>query len=113
MKRFFFAVILTTFAISAAQAQLLYKISGNGLEKPSYIVGTYHLAPASFAEKIPGLNEAFESCEQVYGEIDMRETSKPEKQLELQQKQMLPDGKTLTSLLTGEQLPEDSSRGDG
>ncbi|MBQ3579742.1 MAG: TraB/GumN family protein [Bacteroidales bacterium] len=104
MKKIFFAVIVMTFALSAAQAQLLYKISGNGLEKPSYIVGTYHLAPAEFAEKIPGLTAAFESCDQVYGEIDMRETSKPEKQLALQQQQMLPDGKTLTSLLTGEQL---------
>ncbi|MBO4752417.1 MAG: TraB/GumN family protein [Bacteroidales bacterium] len=104
MKKTFIAVIVLTFTFASAQAQLLYKISGNGLEKPSYIVGTYHLAPAEFAEKIPGLNAAFESCDQVYGEIDMRETSKPEKQLEMQQKQVLPDGKTLTSLLTGEQL---------
>lgn len=104
MKKSLFAVIAMTLFISATQAQLLYKISGNGLEKPSYIVGTYHLAPASFADSIRGLREAFNACEQVYGEIDMRETSSPEKQLAIQQQQMLPDGKTLTSLLSAEQL---------
>ena len=38
-----------------SHAQILYRISGNGLETPSYIVGTYHLAPASFADSIPGM----------------------------------------------------------
>ena len=104
MKKTLLSVIAMTMFAATSQGQLLYRISGNGLDKPSYIIGTYHLAPASFADKIPGLNEAFESCEQVYGEIDMRETATPEKQLAIQQSQMLPDGKTLTSLLTSDQL---------
>jgi len=83
---------------------LPYKISGKGLEKPSYIVGTYHLAPASFADQIHRLKNAFEECEQVYGEIALRETSKPKKQTELQQKQILHNGVTLSSLLSDEQL---------
>lgn len=104
MKKIFFAVIAMTMLSASTQAQLLYRISGNGLQKPSFIVGTYHLAPASFAEKIHGLTEAFDACEQVYGEMDMSEVSSPEKQLALQQQQMLPDGKTLTSLLSADQL---------
>ena len=104
MKHTFFVLISFTLFTSAAQSQLLYRINGNGLAKPSYIVGTYHLAPASFAEKIPGLAEAFDACEQVYGEMEMSEVSSPEKQLAIQQQQMLPDGKTLTSLLTADQL---------
>jgi hypothetical protein len=47
--------------MGGVNAQLLYKISGNGLEKPSYIVGTYHLAPGNFADSIPGLKDAFAS----------------------------------------------------
>lgn len=38
-----------------AQAQLLYKISGNGLKAPSYIIGTYHFADVKFTDSIPGL----------------------------------------------------------
>lgn len=38
-----------------AQAQLLYKISGNGLKVPSYIIGTYHFADVKFTDSIPGL----------------------------------------------------------
>ena len=88
----------------SAQAQLLYKISGKGLKAPSYIVGTYHLAPASYADSIPGLRAAFEATEQVCGEVDMLETMKPENLAKIQEAQMLPEGKTLSSLLTAEQL---------
>ena len=56
----------------SANAQLLYKISGNGLKEASYVVGTYHLAPASFADEIAGMKEAFAAVEQVYGEVDMQ-----------------------------------------
>lgn len=88
----------------SAQAQLLYKISGKGLKAPSYIVGTYHLAPASYVDSIPGLRAAFEATEQVCGEVDMLETMKPENLAKMQEAQMLPEGKTLSSLLTAEQL---------
>lgn len=88
----------------SAQAQLLYKISGKGLKVPSYIVGTYHLAPASYADSIPGLRAAFEATEQVCGEVDMLETMKPENLAKMQEAQMLPEGKTLSSLLMAEQL---------
>lgn len=55
MKRILFSAFLLFVALIGIQAQLLWKISGNGLSKPSYIIGTYHLAPASFADSIPGL----------------------------------------------------------
>ena len=32
----------------AANAQVLYKISGNGLKKASYVIGTCHVVKASF-----------------------------------------------------------------
>ena len=40
MKRFFITLILAIVAFVGANAQLLYKISGNGLDAPSYLVGT-------------------------------------------------------------------------
>ena len=33
-----------------ANAQLLWKISGNGLNKPSFVIGTHHIAPASMLD---------------------------------------------------------------
>lgn len=50
---------------------LLWKISGNGLNAPSYLFGTHHLIPLSFLDSITGLDEAFEVTEQTVGELDM------------------------------------------
>lgn len=38
-----------------AQAQLLWKVSGNGLDRPSYVIGTHHLAPLSVKDSIAHL----------------------------------------------------------
>ena len=105
MKKTFLlaAALIVSFAFNA-QAQILYRISGNGLESPSYIVGTYHLAPASFADSIPGMSEATENTQQVCGELDIMDAFKPENAARLLQSQMLPEGVTLSSLLTAEQL---------
>ncbi|MDE6417989.1 MAG: TraB/GumN family protein [Duncaniella sp.] len=54
-----------------ADAQLLWRISGNGLEKPSYIFGTHHVAPVSVIDSVPGLNDAIRSVDVVCGEMDM------------------------------------------
>lgn len=91
-------------SLTYAQAQILYRISGKGLGSPSYIVGTYHLAPASFADSIPGLNKAIENTNQVCGELDMMDAFKPENATRLLKSQMLPEGVTLSSLFTAEQL---------
>lgn len=104
MKRLLSILALALLASFSSQAQILYKISGNGLSKPSYIVGTYHLAPATFADSIPGLREAFAATEQVYGEVDMMETLAPENAAKMQAAMMLPEGKTLSTLLTKEQM---------
>lgn len=53
MKRIAFIVMLLAAVFTSAGAQLLYKVSGGNLSKPSYIVGTYHLAPASFVAPSP------------------------------------------------------------
>ena len=56
-------------AAVSMNGQLLYKISGNGLEKPSYIIGTHHLANVGFVEKIAGVKQALTDVDQVYGEL--------------------------------------------
>lgn len=96
------AVIIAS--VTYSQAQILYRISGKGLKSPSYIVGTYHLAPSSFADSIPGMRQAVEQTNQVCGELDMMDAFKPENTAKLLKAQMLPEGTTLSSLLTTEQL---------
>ena len=85
------------------QAQLLWKVSGNGLQKPSYIFGTYHLAPLSTKDSIAALPQAMQDAQQVYGEVVMADMMKPEFLALMQQQMMLPADTTLKSLFTQEQ----------
>ena len=100
--------ILLTLALAAstmmASAQLLYKISGKGLKSPSYIVGTYHLAPLSFVDSIPGIRQAMDHCQQVYGELVMADMLGPDSVAMMQKALMLPDGMTLDSLLSADEM---------
>ena len=104
MKKMFLTLLLTVMATTGMNAQLLYKISGKDLRKPSYIIGTYHLAPVSFVDSIPGLRSALAESEQVYGEIETADMTSPENIAKMQQAMMLPEGKTLTELLTPGQM---------
>lgn len=103
MKRIF-STLLLLLCVAGTNAQLLWKISGNGLAKPSYVIGTYHLAPASFADSIPGLKEAVAASGQVYGEVVMSEMTNPANAPKLQKALTLPDGKTLNDVLSAEQM---------
>ena len=67
MRKFFITFLLVFFCIIGVRAQLLYKISGNNLPLPSYIIGTHHLANVGFVNKIKGVNDALANTEQVYG----------------------------------------------
>lgn len=104
MKRIFLTSVLAIVAILGVNAQLLYKISGNGVGKPSYIVGTYHLAPASYVDSIPGANEALASVEQVCGEVDMAEMESMAGVQKVMAAMMLPDGKSLSDILSEEEM---------
>lgn len=102
MRKFFGTLCLALALYGSANAQLLYKISGNGLKEASYVVGTYHLAPASFADEIRGMKEAFASVEQVYGEVDM--LSEQAAQMKMMQAMMLPEGKYIDDMFTAEEM---------
>ena len=104
MKRIFFTFVVAVMASVAANAQLLYKISGNGLNTPSYIVGTYHLAPASYVDSIPGARAALETAEQVCGELSMDEMSSLEGTQKVMAAMMLPDGQSLKDVLSEEEF---------
>ncbi len=104
MRKGILALAALTALTLSVQGQLLYRIGGNGLKAPSYIVGTYHLAPATFADSIPGLRAALDAAEQVYGEVDMQSAMSAEGMEKSQKAQLLPEGVTLSSLLTADQM---------
>ncbi len=100
MNRIISISLLLLLSTLMGQAQLLYKIEGKGLTKPSYILGTQHLAPVSFVDSIPGVHQALEASEQVYGELITAEMSAPEFMAQMQQASLLPEGQTLSSILS-------------
>ena len=104
MKKLFLSLVLAFVSIVCANAQLLYKISHKSLEKTSYIVGTYHLAPASFIDSISGANAALAAVDVVCGEVVMSEMESRENQKKVQQAMMLPDGKSLTDVFTTDEM---------
>ena len=96
--------IIALLAASSMNAQILYKITGKDAKGTSYIIGTYHLADASFTEKIPGLQTALAETEQVYGEVNMENIMQPASSQKMTAAMMLPEGQTLKTVLTPEQF---------
>jgi hypothetical protein len=57
--------------IAANNNTLLWKVSGNGLEKPSYLFGTMHILCKEDASVGDNLVNAIKDCDKVYFELDM------------------------------------------
>lgn len=101
MKKLATLLLIACLAIGA-QAQLLWKVSGNGLSQPSYIMGTHHLAPLSIKDSIAGLQAAFESATRIVGEINMAEVQTPAIMQTMQKMMVTETDTTLRSLFTPE-----------
>src|SRR5690242_15077896 len=77
MKRLSAGLVVTllSLAVQGQQTQpvktLLWKISGNGLEKPSYLFGTIHLLCADDAVLSENMKKAIAGADEVYFEVDM------------------------------------------
>ncbi len=99
MKRLSLFLAVAIVAI-ASQAQLLWKVSGNGLGRPSYIMGTHHMAPSSMIDNIKGIDEAIAGCDIVVGEVEKDSLTSPEVQARMAQYMIAPADSTLDMLLT-------------
>ena len=102
MKRFSLILALVLVAL-VSQAQLLWKVSGNGLGRPSYIFGTHHMAPATMIDQIPGIDAAIAGCDIVVGEVEKDSLMSPEVQARMAQAMIAPMDSTLDKLLTPEE----------
>jgi uncharacterized protein len=81
---------------------LLWKISANGLKKPSYLFGTIHLIPKSEFDFNELTKNALKSTQRIAFEIDMKEMTNLSSQISLMGKAFMAGGKTLRDLLTPE-----------
>ena len=102
MRKIIITAMTAVMAITGASAQLLYRISGKDLTKPSYVIGTHHLANVGFAEKVPGLKDALTETEQVYGELKWDDLTNPDSMRIMKESMILKDGKTLKDVLSAE-----------
>ncbi len=77
MKRLGSGLLLSLLAISSLGQNnnenntLLWKISGNGIVKPSYLFGTIHMLCADDAVLSANFKKAIHNCDEVYLEVDM------------------------------------------
>lgn len=77
MKRFTAGFLISLISVSAIAQHgkenntLLWKISGNGLEKPSYLFGTIHMLCEDDAVLSDNMKKVIHDCDEVYFEVDM------------------------------------------
>jgi hypothetical protein len=100
MKKLILNASLFFVCFTSVHAQLLWKISGNGLKHPSYLFGTHHLIPLQFLDSVPGLYKAFNSCEMVVGEMVLSNTDATAK---IQQAAIMPNHIKMNDLLSEEE----------
>jgi len=88
-----FAVVMT------ANAQFLFRISGNGLEKPSYMLGMVGNLSIAHLDSLFGYTEVEAQCQQFCMDEDPTIFSDPSEGMT-----RLPDGKTIYDVLSKEQI---------
>ena len=81
-------------------AQFVFRITGNELKEPSYIIGTVHTLDGSLLDSIPEYQEAVAQCRQLYTEKDYVDK---QRQVEFNQRAqetlILPDSMTIFEYL--------------
>ena len=101
MKKTIIIVLLSI--VVTANAQFLFRISGDGQERPSYILGTIHLLSGSLLDSIPTYLEAEAQCQQMFVEqIPTMELITKYEQSQRKQPIFLPKGKTIFDIIDKE-----------
>lgn len=99
MKKQSFILLLLITSLGFSQSAL-WKISGNGLTKPSYLFGTIHLQNKSVFELNDSLLPIIERCDLVALELDLPNINP----MSMVQAMMLPQGEKLSDLYSNEEF---------
>jgi len=92
--------VITAYGQSSDENSLLWKISGNGLEQPSYVYGTFHLLCPADLQIQDKVQEAFDESDQLILELDFDD---PSVMPTIQQNMMYKDGTTAKDYLNEEE----------
>ena len=104
-KKSIVAALLFMAAVVTTNAQLIFRISDGGLEKPSYILGSLHVLSGDLLDSIPAFLAAENQCQQLFVESDVTDQqNKKESQVASQQLVTLPEGKTISDVLGEERM---------
>lgn len=96
MKKLFFALsVLFSFSVSAQYTSLLWKISGNGLQKPSYLFGTMHTSDKRVLNMSNAAMPYFAEANMYAMELDPKESFN----LSLVSKLMMGKGHSLKAMI--------------
>jgi uncharacterized protein len=79
---------------------LMWEVTGNGLNKPSYLFGTIHINCKNRLKFSAKRQESFAKAQQIYLELDFDD---PTLQKQIGQNTQMPQGQNLQKLLTSKQ----------
>jgi len=95
-------VILMLFGASELNSQsLLWEVSGNGLEQPSFLFGTIHLICSEDFMMDDRILSALETSEHIVMEMDM---TNPNLQMEMQQNALNPNMENVSAYMSEEEI---------
>lgn len=83
MKKIICALLAIISVSAGVNAEILYRVRGNGAKGDSYIFGTHHIAPMSMLDSVPGLRQALGEVSAVCGELDMLQLQHPKLRVSL------------------------------
>ena len=96
-KRILMLALIAIFFIVSVQAQLLWKVSGNGLTKTSYLFGTHHLIGKEQIKDFDKILILSGQADAVVGEMDM--TDMASMQAKIMQVAVMP-GKNIKEMIS-------------
>ena len=94
----------TTITDSTIDNSVFWKISGNGLEKPSFLFGTIHLIPEKDYVFTKTMQAKFDASKILVLEADIDMSLK--EQIEIAKKLILPGGKKLNEFMSEKQFAD-------
>jgi uncharacterized protein YbaP (TraB family) len=97
MMKFSLLLALLFLLNFSLEAQLLWKISGNGLKENSYLYGTIHVMPKEKFSISSKIQQALNSSQTMAMEVDLNMDFKTK--IQVAQEMIIPGGKTLEDLL--------------
>lgn len=93
---FLLLIVQSGFSQEIKEKSLLWEISGNGLEEPSYLFGTIHISCQGDVLMFPELQSAFDQTDQLLLELDMDDPNMMGKMMEAS---LSKDGKKVSEKL--------------